>query len=153
MTEQLMKALADNTALLKEFTRLNYASSFQDYCRRFLPDYLSAVRDAGETGISKLADDLLDAMEKQWKQVRFWDRSLVRSETKQVIVGYLTPMLLSEPDLKPLAAALRDGWNSRWPKDIYHAAGYDTIRSGFKLRVLGFEIPQKEKEASPKDEV
>ena len=151
--EALMKALAEPSLLLKDFTRLGYEPSFQSYCRCFLPVYLSAVREAGADGMPALTDSLLDGIEKQWKNVRFWNRSLARSEIKQVVVGYLTPMLLSEPELRPLAASLRDGWNRRWPEDTYHAAGYDTIRRGFKLRVLGFEIPEKKKEELPQDEI
>ena len=44
-------------------------------------------------------------------------------------------------------------WNLRWPKDVYHAAGYERICKGFKLRILGFEVPEKKKEAPLDDEI
>lgn len=78
---------------------------------------------------------------------RFWNRTTVRGETKQVVVGYLTPMLMADQELRPFAGVLRDRWNLRWPKDVYHAAGYERICKGFKLRILGFEVPEKKKEA------
>ncbi|MFR0769593.1 MAG: hypothetical protein ACLSHO_08430 [Dysosmobacter sp.] len=52
-----------------------------------------------------------------------------------------------------MRAVLRDRWNLRWPKDVYHAAGYERICKGFKLRILGFEVPEKKKEAPLDDEI
>ena len=74
MTERLLAALTDNGKWLEGFTRLGYESTFREYCNRFTPDYLAAVREAGESGLPALADSLLDALEAQWKQARFWNR-------------------------------------------------------------------------------
>lgn len=115
MTERLLAALTDNGKWLEGFTRLGYESTFREYCGRFTPDYLAAVREAGESGLPALADSLLDALEAQWKQARFWNRTTVRGETKQVVVGYLTPMLMTDRELRPFAGVLRDRWNLRWP--------------------------------------
>ena len=133
MTERLLAALTDNGKWLEGFTRLGYESTFREYCDRFTPDYLAAVREAGESGLPALADSLLDALEAQWK--------------------YLTPMLMADQELRPFAGVLRDRWNLRWPKDVYHAAGYERICKGFKLRILGFEVPEKKKEAPLDDEI
>ena len=56
MTERLLAALADNGKWLEGFTRLGYESTFREYCDRFTPDYLAAVREAGESGLPALAD-------------------------------------------------------------------------------------------------
>lgn len=63
MTERLLAALTDNGKWLEGFTRLGYESTFREYCDRFTPDYLAAVREAGESGLPALADSLLDALE------------------------------------------------------------------------------------------
>lgn len=62
MTERLLAALTDNGKWLEGFTRLGYESTFREYCNRFTPDYLAAVREAGESGLPALADSLLDAL-------------------------------------------------------------------------------------------
>lgn len=62
MTERLLAALTDNGKWLEGFTRLGYESTFREYCDRFTPDYLAAVREAGESGLPALADSLLDAL-------------------------------------------------------------------------------------------
>lgn len=153
MTERLMAAFADSAAWLSRFSRLDYAPAFREYCVRFLPDYLAAAEEAGDEGIPALAERLLDAMETHWKAERFWNRAVVRTDMKQVLTFYLTPALISEQSLRPLAAALRDGWNRRWPKEPYHAAGFDTICKGFKWKILGFEMPEKKKAEQSEDEV
>lgn len=152
MTEKLMKALTDVEPWLQGFDRNHYEETFLAYQTRFAPDYREAVQAAGEAGLEALADQLLDAMEAQWKRLHIWNRSAARMDTRQVIVGYLTPMLMEETALRPFAAALRDRWKSRWAKEAYHAAGYERIRSGFKLKILGFEIPEK-KDPLPEDEI
>lgn len=143
MIQRMLSAVADPKPWLAKFDRYGYEEAFQAYQDQYAALYREAVQAAGETGLDALADALLDAVAASWKQLRFWDRSAARVETKQVIVGYLTPMLLEEPELRPFAAALRDRWKARWPRDAYHAAGYDRIRSGFKLKIMGFEIPEK----------
>ena len=50
MTERLLAALTDNGKWLGGFTRLGYESTFREYCDRFTPDYLAAVREAGLIG-------------------------------------------------------------------------------------------------------
>ncbi|MFR0769594.1 MAG: hypothetical protein ACLSHO_08435 [Dysosmobacter sp.] len=50
MTERLLAALTDNGKWLEGFTRLGYESTFREYCDRFTPDYLAAVREAGSPG-------------------------------------------------------------------------------------------------------
>ena len=148
MTERLLAALTDNGKWLEGFTRLGYESTFREYCDRFTPDYLAAVREAGESGLPALADSLLDALEAQWKQARFWNRTTVRGETDRD-----WSQTCALPILRPFAGVLRDRWNLRWPKDVYHAAGYERICKGFKLRILGFEVPEKKKEAPLDDEI
>ncbi len=93
-----------------------------------------------------MADSLLDDLEAQWKQARFWNRTTVRGETKQVVVGYLTPMLMADQELRPFAGVLRDRWNPRWPKYLFiMPPGMSGSTAGFKLRILGFEVPEKKK--------
>lgn len=152
MIQRMLSAVADPKPWLAKFDRYGYEEAFGAYQARYAGIYREAVQAAGETGLDALADALLDALEASWKRLRFWDRGAARIETKQVIVGYLTPMLLEEAELRPFAAVLRDRWKARWPRDAYHAAGYDRIRSGFKLKILGFEIPEK-KDAPPEDEI
>lgn len=153
MMEALLRAFDDAEYWLKGFTRLSYEESFQRYQAQFAPAYRTAVEAAGADGVTALAEELLESMEPIWKRQLPWNRAAVRANCKQVLVLYLTPMLLEEEALRPLAAALRDGWNRRRPKDSYHAAGYQRIRQGFKLTIMGFTIPEKKKEEIPQDDV
>ena len=116
MTERLLAALTDNGKWLEGFTRLGYESTFREYCDRFTPDYLAAVREAGESGLPALAESLLDDLEAQWKPARLCNRTQVRGETKQVVEGYLTPMPMADKELRTFAGVRRDSLNRRWAK-------------------------------------
>lgn len=152
MTAALTRAVAAPSAWLERFTRQDYEAAFREYQARYTASFLEAVREAGESGLEALADELLASMEAGWKQRRFWDRGVAKSETKQLLVGFVSPMLLAEPELRPFAKCLRDRWNARWPKDVYHAAEYERLRSGFKYKILGFELPEK-KERPIEDDI
>lgn len=152
MTARMMEALTDPAPWLSRFDRNGYEEAFRAYQDRFADVYREAVQAAGESGAEALADSLLDDIEGFWKRQRFWDRAAVKADTRQLIVGYLTPMLMEDPVLRPFAGTLRDRWKARWPKEAYHAAGYERIRSGFKLKIMGFEIPEK-KERPLDDEI
>ena len=59
MTERVLAALTDNGKWLEGFTRLGYESTFREYCDRFTPDYLAAVRelvDAVTASKAKIAE-------------------------------------------------------------------------------------------------
>ena len=52
------------------------------------------------------------------------------------------PMLLGleEPLCQELAERLRDGWNTRRPKDIYNITTYARLQEGFRNVILGIDI-------------
>ncbi|MDO4315640.1 MAG: hypothetical protein Q4C45_07660 [Oscillospiraceae bacterium] len=145
MNPELLAAIQDNSAWLERFNRRDYAGAFRAYTERFAPAYTEAVRAAGgeETALAALADRLLDALEAGWKRQRVWNRSAVRVNDKQMVVEYLSPMLLElEPDCPRFAELLRDRWAARWPKDAYRTASHAKILGGFRFTILGFEMPK-----------
>ena len=85
---------------------------------------------------------LLDLLEAGWKRQRPWNRTMVQAREKQMLVTYLSPMLLGleEPLCQELAERLRDGWNTRRPKDIYNITTYARLQEGFRNVILGIDI-------------
>lgn len=140
--EQLAAAVQDTRPWLEDFRRKTYESAFRAYCETFGPVYAQAVQAAGEVGLSALAAALLDELERGWKRQRPWNRTAVRANEKQMIVVYLSPMLLEqeEPGCGALCGVLRETWNARWPKDAYHTAGFSKIKSGFRNAIMGIEL-------------
>ena len=132
---------------LKRFNRADYEEAFRRYQERFGPLYAQAVAEAGGdlAALERLANDILDALEAGWKRRRFWDRSAVRVEEKQVIVSFLSPMLLEQPDplCGRLAGMLRQGWADRWPKDAYQMTTAEVLQKGFRNSILGIDLEGK----------
>ena len=97
---ELCTAVWESRQWLSRFRRLDYAKAFREYCERFGPFYAGAVREAdGDlNALQVLSDSILDELERGWKRRRFWERAAVRVEEKQVIVSFLSPMLLWEED-------------------------------------------------------
>ena len=89
-----------------------------------------------------VAEQLLDLLEAGWKRQRPWNRTMVQAREKQMLVTYLSPMLLGleEPLCQELAERLRDGWNTRRPKDIYNITTYARLQEGFRNVILGIDI-------------
>ena len=121
-----------------------YTSAFRTYTERFGPLYMEAVRETAEDpdGRRVLAEQLLDLLEAGWKRQRPWNRTMVQAREKQMLVTYLSPMLLGleEPLCQELAERLRDGWNTRRPKDIYNITTYARLQEGFRNVILGIDI-------------
>ena len=69
----------------------------------------------------------------------------VRVEEKQMIVDFLSPMLLEEPEplCGRLAGMLRQGWADRWPKDAYQITTFEVLQKGFRNTILGIDLGDK----------
>ena len=145
--EELCAAVWEAPAWLPRFRRKEYPKAFQEYQDRFGPLYAQAVAEAGGdlAALEQLANEILDALEAGWKRRRFWDRSAVRVEEKQVIVSFLSPMLLEQPDplCGRLAGMLRQGWADRWPKDAYQMTTAEVLQKGFRNSILGIDLEGK----------
>ena len=141
--EELCAAVQEARYYNERFTRREYTSAFRTYTERFGPLYMEAVRETAEDpdGRRVLAEQLLDLLEAGWKRQRPWNRTMVQAREKQMLVTYLSPMLLGleEPLCQELAERLRDGWNTRRPKDIYNITTSARLQEGFRNVILGEE--------------
>ena len=142
--EELCAAVQEARYYNERFTRREYTSAVRTYTERFGPLYMAAVRETAEDpdGRRVLAEQLLDLLEAGWKRQRPWNRTMVQAREKQMLVTYLSPMLLGleEPLCQELAERLRDGWNTRRPKDIYNITTYARLQEGFRNVILGIDI-------------
>ncbi len=143
-TSELCAAVWEAPEWLQQFRRLEYPKAFQAYQERFGPLYAQAVgeTEGNLTALERLANDILNELEAGWKRRRFWNRSAARVEEKQVIVSFLSPMLLELPDplCGRLAGMLRQGWADRWPKDAYQITTFEVLQKGFRNSILGIDL-------------
>ena len=145
--EELCAAVQEAPYYNERFTRREYRDAFRSYTERFGPLYMNAVREAEADGLAALAEQLLDALAAGWKRQRPWNRSMAQAREKQMLVTYLSPMLLGleEPLCQTLAEQLRDAWNARWPKDAYQITTYARLQEGFRNVILGIDLTGWEK--------
>lgn len=141
----LLSAVLKGKIWIERFTRTGYEAAFRDYKVQFGPVYMEEVQNAGEEGLPALAAALLDGMEAAWARERPWNRTVVRLSTKQMLVQYLSPLLLSleeqMPGCQALAEYLRDAWAVRWPKEAYQLALWKDLQRGFRRTILGIPVP------------
>lgn len=142
----LLEAIQDARPWMRRFTKKTYPQAFQDYTVQFGGLFREALRDAGEADFTALADTLLDGLAESWSRQRFWNRASVQMNDKQMLVCFLSPMLLEDPDCAPLAEALREGWAARWPKEPYQTATAKQLQKGFRPTFLGIALPVDPKE-------
>ncbi len=139
--EALLAAIQDGKPWLERFTGKKYDGAYQDYRERFAPLYREAVLSGGEEGLAALAEVLLDGLAEGWAEQRPWNRSLARMNDKQMLVCYLSPMLLEDPLCAPLAEKLCRDWAARWPGEAYQIAPLEKLRKGFRPTFLGITLP------------
>ncbi|MEG1593371.1 MAG: hypothetical protein RR350_03095 [Oscillibacter sp.] len=138
--ETLCAAVWEAPDYLRKFTRRDYTKAFRAYTERFAPLFMVAVREEKD-----LPGRMMDALEAGWQKRRVWNRSAVRVNEKQMIVNYLSPMLLGleEPLCSALAENLCKTWAERRPKDAYRITDYATIQSGFRNVIMGVDLAGK----------
>ena len=139
MYEELLASIQEREPWLRDFGRQTYRDAFRSYTERFGPLFMEAVRNQDPADLAKA---LLDGLDAGWRAQRFWRRGVVRAEEKQMVVVYLSPMLLGleEPGCQSLAQALMEQWAARWPGDGYRMAPYDQIQAGFRNAIMGIEL-------------
>ncbi|MBR3569564.1 MAG: hypothetical protein IKN96_02015 [Oscillibacter sp.] len=136
MNEGLLSAIRERRPWLERFTRTEYEQAFQEYRKQYEELFREALRNADA---DSLAAETLGELEKGWKAEKFWKRPARRFEEKQMIFMYLSPMLL-EMGEEAFAAALRDAWRRRSPKDAYEVVTWRKLKKGFRLTVMGIEV-------------
>ena len=147
MNSELLAAIQTGRTWLDRFTRRGYPKAFPEYRARFAPAYGEAVLGTGgdEAALQALAEELLDGLAEGWKRQRIWNRAAVKVNEKQMMVDYLSPMLLGMEgtDCPRFAKVLRDCWEARWPKDPYFIVPYEQIAGGFRNSILGIDLANK----------
>ena len=147
MTDVLLTAIQTGRTWLDRFTRREFGKAFKAYTEQFAPLYLEAVRTSGGDpgALRALAEDILDGLEAGWRRQHFWNRSAVKVNEKQMLVEYLSPMLLrlEEPGCGQLAELLCRGWEARWPRDAYRVAAFEQLQNGFRNSILGIDLANK----------
>lgn len=139
--ETLLAAIQDGKPWLARFTGKEYEKAYQEYRAKYAPLFREAVLADGEEGVEALAETLLDGLAEGWKRQKPWNRSLAMLNDKQMIVCFLSPVLMEDPACAPLEERLREGWAARWPKEAYRAASQEKIRKGFRPTFLGISLP------------
>lgn len=139
-TEALLAAVRNGKPWIDRFTKAGYGKALQEYRERFGSAYREAVSAAGEEGLNDLAEALLDGLEADWAKEKPWNRSVARINDKQVIVCYLSPMLLEDPLCAPLAERLREVWAARRPKEAYRIATAAKLQKGFRPTIFGIPL-------------
>ena len=139
MYEELLASIQEREPWLRDFGRQTYRDAFRSYTERFGPLFMEAVRNQDPADLAKA---LLDGLDAGWRAQRFWRRGVVRAEEKQMVVVYLSPLLLGleEAGCQSLAQALMEQWAARWPGDGYRMAPYDQIQAGFRNAIMGIEL-------------
>jgi len=143
MNEELLLAVQDAESWLELFDRRTYKKAFLRYRERYAAAFGEMFRIcSNEEMLRSAADWMLTELEKGWKRQRFWNRSAARLDQKQMIIAYLSPMLLAmdDPAGKHFAELLRDGWSARWPKDAYDIAPFEKLGKGFHNAIFGIEL-------------
>jgi len=146
VTERMVAAIRC-IEFLERFDGRQYGRAYKEYVQTYGPVFAEAVTAALQSTedlpLNALAEDILNALEVCWKKERFWNRSVVKANHKQMLVFYLSPMLLGmeeQPACAEFAKLLRDGWAARRPKDAYEMADQKTIKKGFHNVILGVDL-------------
>ena len=134
----IVSAIREGRPWLDRFTRWDYRKGFRDYTAAFW-EPCRAQLEAGRSDISALAEETVRELEESYRKARFWNRSTLRFDDKQVIIKYLCPMLLAQGQ-EAFAKALQEAWSRRWPKDSFGIASYEDLDKSFVNVIMGIPL-------------
>lgn len=143
MRQDFLSAIQNNRDWMKRFTRLEYFQAFKDYTTQFAPIYICEIKEAASNNtLQELVEEVLKELEGGWAKQRIWNRGTAKYNDKQMLISYLSPMLmgLEDAECQQFARLLQQTWAERWPKDAYQIATYKEIRKGFRNVILGLEF-------------
>ena len=153
--EELCAAVQEAPYYSQRFTRREYRRAPGGHGGGSAPLCRAAGRERAKASDARqaLAEQIMDALAAGWKRQRPWNRGMVQAREKQMLVTYLSPMLLGleEPLCQELAERLRDLWNARWPKDPYQITTYARLQEGFRNVILGIDLTGWEKRREERD--
>ena len=123
---------------LERFTKSQYGGSFKDYCEMTAP-YFDELELCPE-GAANAAVRFVDSVENSLP--RLFGRKLAIYDICRFLFLYTVPASLGrKTDAgNSFADALVAEWNRRFTNDTLSKAGFSEINSGFKTRIMGFDI-------------
>ena len=151
--DSLCAAAQNGRQWLDRFRLRTFQDAFREYTAQYQPCYAEAIQEAGteEAALKELAERILDGLEQGWKKTSLWNRSAEKVDCKQVLVDYLSPMLLAMeaevPGARLLCMLLKEGWAVRRPKDPYRVASYEELQKGFRNAIMGIDLNNRHIEA------
>lgn len=143
MERDLIHAIHNGEKWIKRFTRHEYKKAFSDYCQCFGPIYWEAIQAAqDDSALQSLVDRILDEKVRLSRKQRLWNRPVANLQEKQMVVLYLSPMLLSMNDSACICFAkmLQSAWKKRWPKQAYEIGDFTTISKSFNDTIYGTDL-------------
>ena len=135
---ELIGAVSDSRTWLGRFNRTEYKEAFREFADRYSPACLDALREQGPEAVS---GSVLEGLGEAQRRERIWNRSALRFNQRQMLVVFVTPMLLElGEEGRRLAELLRDGWEQQRPGERYAIASFQELNDGFYDRILGIDL-------------
>lgn len=141
MSSQLASAIRDGRPWLDQFTRREYEKAFRSYMQTYAQACHSEIESAGDE-LPALAEAVLDELVEGRKRTRFWSRSALIFDEKQVVIKYFVPMLLEQGD-EAFANCFHEAWCRRWPNNVYEQASFTQLLDGFVNVIMGITFQNK----------
>ena len=115
----------------------HYPRFFQEFETR--ADGFFSALDAAH--FDTLIDELLYRTQERWKAAGFWKRADLMRRDQAALAIFFTPAAARHSDTaRAFAALLTDCWNSRFPRNRFHAGDYEKIMQGFDKDFMGIKL-------------
>lgn len=123
---------------LERFTKAEYGYSFRKYCGE--TESFFAQLELEPDTIPQAVKDFLAAAESSLP--RLFGRKLAIYDISRFLFIYTVPAAqeLGGEAGRRFADALIAEWNGRYPDAILNKAAFSEINSGFKTRIMGFDV-------------
>ena len=149
LNENIHRLLSDidHGMAMKKFKKDTYEDFFYNVYRQRMGDIYAMMKtmyksENKEAEMHEAGAAFADYAKAEFKKQKFWRRNVFLSDMTFIVALYVFPGILEMQgeDDKRFVDIINEEWKKRFPGSDMQPGDFKKIQSGFRTRILGFDV-------------
>ena len=137
----------DYQLAMKKFKKDTYEDFFYNVYRQSMGDIYAMMKtmyksENKETEMHEAGKAFAEYAHAEYKSKKFWKRSVFLSDMTFIVALYVFPGILEMQgeDDRRFVDVINEEWKVKFPSSDIQPGDFKKIQSGFRTRILGFDV-------------